>query len=48
MTDNIFSFISSLATLLLGFANDGLAFLTSTDVTKLPWFFTGVIPAIIL
>ncbi|OAL54034.1 H+/nucleoside cotransporter-like protein [Pyrenochaeta sp. DS3sAY3a] len=44
---DIFNFISELARLLLGFANDGVIFLTSADVPKLPWFFTGVIPAII-
>lgn len=44
---DIFNFISTLARLLLGFANDGVAFLTDADVPKLPWFFTGVIPAII-
>ncbi|KAH8649851.1 Na+ dependent nucleoside transporter C-terminus-domain-containing protein [Xylariales sp. PMI_506] len=44
---DIFSFISNLASTLLGFAGDGTAFLTSTDVVALPWFLTGVIPAII-
>jgi CNT family concentrative nucleoside transporter len=44
---DIFNFISELARELLGFANDGVTFLTSADVPKLGWFFTGVIPAII-
>lgn len=44
---DIFNFISELARLLLSFANKGVIFLTSEDVPKLPWFFTGVIPAII-
>jgi len=44
---DIFNFISELARLLLGFANNGVIFLTSEDVPKLNWFFTGVIPAII-
>ena len=44
---DIFNFISQLARLLLGFANNGVIFLTSKDVPKLGWFFTGVIPAII-
>lgn len=44
---DIFNFISELARRLLGFANKGVEFLTDTDVPKLPWFFTSVIPAII-
>lgn len=44
---DIFNFISELARLLLGFANDGVTFLTDASVPKLGWFFTGVIPAII-
>jgi CNT family concentrative nucleoside transporter len=44
---DIFNFISELARELLGFANDGVIFLTSKDVPELGWFFTGVIPAII-
>lgn len=44
---DIFEFISRLARLLLGFANDGVTFLTNESVPKLGWFFTGVIPAII-
>ncbi|CAO2657992.1 Nn.00g072520.m01.CDS01 [Neocucurbitaria sp. VM-36] len=44
---DIFNFISELARLLLGFANDGVTFLTDASVPQLGWFFTGVIPAII-
>ncbi|CAN8103252.1 unnamed protein product [Discula destructiva] len=44
---DIFNFISFLARTLLGFALDGLAFLTSTDTTALTWFLISVIPAII-
>ncbi|KAF3002501.1 hypothetical protein E8E13_006235 [Curvularia kusanoi] len=44
---DIFNFISELARLLLGFANDGVTFLTDETVPKKGWFFTGVIPAII-
>jgi len=44
---DIFSFISKLARDLLGFANDGVAFLTSVETTKLPWFFISVVPPII-
>lgn len=44
---DIFSFISNLCEDLLSFANDGVAFLTDTSVTKLGWFFTGVVPPII-
>jgi CNT family concentrative nucleoside transporter len=44
---DIFNFISELARDLLGFANNGVIFLTDADVPKLPWFFTSVIPAII-
>jgi CNT family concentrative nucleoside transporter len=44
---DIFNFISELARLLLGFANNGVIFLTDASVPKLGWFFTGVIPAII-
>lgn len=44
---DIFNFISELARLLLGFANNGVVFLTAETVPKLNWFFTGVIPAII-
>ncbi|KAF1831159.1 H+/nucleoside cotransporter-like protein, partial [Decorospora gaudefroyi] len=44
---DIFNFISELARLLLGFANEGVIFLTAESVPELNWFFTGVIPAII-
>jgi CNT family concentrative nucleoside transporter len=44
---DIFNFISTLARLLLGFAKDGVTFLTSEDTAKLTWFFISVIPAII-
>lgn len=44
---DIFNFISYLARELLGFANQGVIFLTAESVTKLPWFLTGVVPPII-
>ncbi|KAF4448326.1 CNT family concentrative nucleoside transporter [Fusarium austroafricanum] len=44
---DIFRFIADRAADLLGFAKAGVAFLTSDDVSKLPYFFFGVIPAII-
>jgi CNT family concentrative nucleoside transporter len=44
---DIFNFISELARELLGFANDGVIFLTDKTVPEKKWFFTGVIPAII-
>ncbi|KAI3331640.1 H+/nucleoside cotransporter-like protein [Xylariaceae sp. AK1471] len=44
---DIFSFISQLARTLLGFANQGVVFLTDASVPNLPWFFVGVIPPII-
>lgn len=44
---DIFAFISLLARSLLGFAGDGVIFLTDETVPALPWFVTGVIPAII-
>ncbi|KAI5364240.1 Putative concentrative nucleoside transporter domain-containing protein [Septoria linicola] len=45
---DIFNFISSLARSLLGFAKDGLAFLTSDDfVAETFWFLVTVLPAII-
>jgi CNT family concentrative nucleoside transporter len=44
---DIFAFISSLARSLLGFAGDGVAFLTAASVNKLGWFLVGVLPAII-
>ncbi|KAI1133133.1 NupC family nucleoside transporter [Nemania abortiva] len=44
---DIFNFISTLARTLLGFANQGVVFLTDDTVPNLPWFFIGVIPPII-
>ena len=44
---DIFNFISLLARELLGFAGDGVEFLTDPSVNELSWFLTGVIPAII-
>ncbi len=44
---DIFNFISELARLLLGFADQGTSFLTNASVLNLHWFLTGVIPAII-
>jgi nucleoside permease NupC len=44
---DIFNFISELCRLLLGFANDGVAFLTDAQVPQLHWFFTSVVPPII-
>lgn len=44
---DIFSFISMLASTLLGFANQGVVFLTDDTVPTLPWFFTSVVPPII-
>ncbi|XXG98086.1 hypothetical protein Hte_004405 [Hypoxylon texense] len=44
---DIFSFISELARTLLGFANQGVVFLTDDTVPELGWFFTGVVPPII-
>lgn len=44
---DIFNFISLLARELLGFAKDGVAFLTTTDIANLTWFFFSVIPAVI-
>ncbi|KAF2203326.1 hypothetical protein GQ43DRAFT_367119 [Delitschia confertaspora ATCC 74209] len=44
---DIFTFVSTLARLLLGFADKGTAFLTNEDVPKLGWFLTGVAPPII-
>lgn len=44
---DIFEFISRLARELLGFAKDGVAFLTSTEVSQLGMFFFTVLPAII-
>jgi len=44
---DIFAFISEMARTLLGFAMQGVAFLTDEATTQLTWFFIGVIPAII-
>jgi len=44
---DIFSFISEMARTLLGFAMQGLAFLTFPEVGTVQWFLTGVIPPII-
>ncbi|KAI1415501.1 H+/nucleoside cotransporter-like protein [Hypoxylon sp. FL1857] len=44
---DIFNFISTLARTLLGFADQGVVFLTDSSVPNLPWFFTGVVPPII-
>ncbi|KAF2661957.1 hypothetical protein K491DRAFT_710380 [Lophiostoma macrostomum CBS 122681] len=44
---DIFTFVSTLCRELLGFANDGVSFLTDDTVPKLPWFFTSVVPPII-
>lgn len=44
---DIFSFIAARAGDLLGFARDGVAFITNEDTANLPMFFFGVIPAII-
>ncbi|KAK3113904.1 hypothetical protein LTR53_008329 [Teratosphaeriaceae sp. CCFEE 6253] len=44
---DIFNFISGLARSLLGFASDGVTFLTDADVPKMGWFLIGVLPAII-
>jgi len=44
---DIFSFISGLARSLLGFAKDGVAFLTTPDIAANTFFFFSVLPAII-
>ncbi|KAL8971488.1 MAG: hypothetical protein Q9183_001035 [Haloplaca sp. 2 TL-2023] len=44
---DIFDFVSELARDLLGFANEGTAFLTDDTVPALGWFIVGVLPAII-
>ncbi|KAK0724634.1 Na+ dependent nucleoside transporter C-terminus-domain-containing protein [Lasiosphaeris hirsuta] len=44
---DIFSFISGLARTLLGFATDGLVFLTTEEVRNIHWFLVSVVPAII-
>ncbi|KAK4445925.1 Na+ dependent nucleoside transporter C-terminus-domain-containing protein [Podospora aff. communis PSN243] len=44
---DIFAFISEMARTLLGFAMDGLVFLTEPKARDLTWFLSGVIPPII-
>ncbi|ODQ66479.1 hypothetical protein NADFUDRAFT_45934 [Nadsonia fulvescens var. elongata DSM 6958] len=44
---DIFNFISKMARLLLGYAKDGVAFITSEPVSQLGMFFFTVLPAII-
>jgi CNT family concentrative nucleoside transporter len=44
---DIFKFISDMARELLGFAGQGLQFLTDEKLANNKWFLTGVIPAII-
>lgn len=44
---DIFNFISTLARELLGFARDGVAFLTTPEISQYQFFFFSVIPAII-
>lgn len=44
---NIFEFISMLARSLLGFAKNGVAFLTNTETANLGMFFFSVLPAIV-
>lgn len=44
---NIFSFVSDRATDLLGFSDEGLAFLTDDAVPGLSWFVISVVPPII-
>jgi len=44
---DIFSFISTLARSLLGFAGQGTTFLTAPSVARLNWFLTGVMPPVI-
>jgi CNT family concentrative nucleoside transporter len=44
---DIFKFISDMARELLGFAGQGLTFLTDEELAAKKWFLTGVIPAII-
>lgn len=43
---DVFNFISTLARELLGFAKDGVAFLTNTTVSKLGMFFFTVLPSV--
>lgn len=44
---NIFDFLSNRASDLLGYAGDGLAFLTDDEVPTLSWFVISVVPPII-
>lgn len=44
---DIFAFISELARDLLGFADQGTAFLTATTVPQLGWFLVSVLPAVV-
>ncbi|MCJ1454106.1 hypothetical protein MMC28_004456 [Mycoblastus sanguinarius] len=44
---NIFDFISELARDLLGFANQGVIFLTAASVPKLGWFLVSTLPAVV-
>lgn len=44
---DIFKFVSDRARDLLGFANEGTAFLTNEEVPTIGWFLVGVVPAII-
>lgn len=46
-TDDIFAFISELARNLLGFADNGIIFLTDATVPATHWFLVGVLPAVI-
>ncbi|CCE43333.1 uncharacterized protein CPAR2_209780 [Candida parapsilosis] len=43
---DVFNFISTLARELLGFAKDGVAFLTNQDIANKPWFFFTVLPSV--
>lgn len=43
---DVFNFISTLARELLGFAKDGVAFLTNEDIANKPWFFFTVLPSV--
>jgi len=44
---DIFDFISTLARSLLGFAKDGVAFLTNAETANLGYFFFSVLPAVV-
>lgn len=46
-TDDIFAFISELARNLLGFADNGIIFLTDATVPTTHWFLVGVLPAVV-